>query len=478
MSRYLLKRLLLLPITLFFIILINFVIVNLAPGDPTTYSDVGSGGASRSDKQINTNPSEDRYLQFREFFGLTKPILFNNWPQTREETVKEDLITLSKGPKPGEGKQYDDLRIQLGDQARYIMPKLLKLMEDPILYPWAKRYFTRGAFRLPYPGYKLTQEQKEYNRKLEADNTALSQVKDLKGFQNWYLENKAFYNFEPSALDKVKIFFFETRFMNYLKRVLTLDFGVLRNDANKSVIGEVTKRLKYSLTLSLTPMLITFVLSFFVGVLMAYTQNSVVDRGLNLFFLILYAIPIFVVAPWLIEKVALHHNFPFTDIPIPISGFTSPDSIYNQLTTKERLFDIIRHVFLPMTAILYGSLAAQSRLSRTAVLEVMRKDFVRTAWVKGCSAPQVMLKHVGRNSAITLITSIAGSLGIVLGGSLIVETLFEIDGFGKFFYDAIINRDYNVVMFSALAGSFLTLLGYLLSDLAYMALDPRVTLYD
>jgi len=125
---------------------------------------------------------------------------------------------------------------------------------------------------------------------------------------------------------------------------------------------------------------------------------------------------------------------------------------------------------------MYGTLAASSRLSRTAVLETLRQDYVRTALAKGVAPFTVMFKHVGRNAAITIITSLAGSLGIVLGGSLIVETLFEINGFGKFFYDAVINRDYNVIMFSAIAGSFLSLLGYLVADIAYTMLDPRVTL--
>jgi peptide/nickel transport system permease protein len=193
-------------------------------------------------------------------------------------------------------------------------------------------------------------------------------------------------------------------------------------------------------------------------------------------FLVLYAIPIFVVAPFLIEKVALYHFFPFTDTPIPLNGFTSPDRIYNQQISWQRLVDVLQHIALPIAAIMYGSLAAESRLSRTAVLEILRQDYVRTAFAKGLSPFKVMFKHVGRNAGITIITSLAGSLGTILGGSLIVETLFDINGFGKFFYDAIINRDYNVIMFSALAGSFLTLIGYLFADLAYMWLDPRITL--
>ena len=125
---------------------------------------------------------------------------------------------------------------------------------------------------------------------------------------------------------------------------------------------------------------------------------------------------------------------------------------------------------------MYGSLAAQSRISRTAVLEVLRQDYVRTAHAKGLAAGTVYFRHVGRNASITIVTSIAGSLGIILGGSLIVESIFDINGFGRFFYEAILNRDYNVIMFSALAGSFLTLLSYLVADIAYTVLDPRVTL--
>ncbi len=476
MSRYLLKRLLLLPFTLFFIILINFVIVNMAPGDPTTFTSVSADG-SRQEKQA-ASPSEDRYLQFREFFGLTKPILLNTWTYLSLNTVKNQLYELINNKKTMSAKDYDALRIKVGDESRYVMKDLLEAMKDPLLESLAIKYFIRGAYRIGIPGYKLTQEERAYNRKIEEDQRALRSFKKPEEFEKWYQENREFYNMEPTNSQKIFILFFDTRFSNYLKRVFTLDFGVMRNDPNKTVISEVAKRFKYSLTLALTPLVITFILSFFIGILMAYTQGSAIDQGLNFLFLILYAIPVFVVAPWLIEKVALHNTFFFTDIPIPLSGFSSPESAYSEMTSKERFLDVVRHLCLPMIAILYGSLAAQSRLSRTAVLEVMRKDYVRTAVVKGCSTPQVLFKHVGRNSAITLITSIAGSLGVVLGGSLIVETLFEIDGFGKFFYDAILNRDYNVVMFSALAGSFLTLTGYLISDIAYMLLDPRVSLYD
>lgn len=499
MWNYILRRLLLLPLTLFAIILINFVIINLAPGDPTSVTEISPlGTASRKEDRSTAFSSDERYLQFREFYGLTLPIIFNNWPQLSLQYTQKTLWQIANRRYSADdkiempSKEYNKLRITFGDQSRFLLNHLLVIMEDPKTDPNIKRlaahFFVRGASRPGYVGHQLTPEQKEWNEKVSKDDQLLRSWtwtnedssekidKNISHFKEWNNQNKNYYRFQPDKMQKVEIFFFDTRFMKYMGRVLTLDFGTLRNDPNKSVISEVTKRFKYSLTLAIIPMIITFFACQFFGAIMAYWRGQWPDYLLNIFFLILYAIPVFVVAPFLIERVALYHHFPFTNIPIPISGFTSPDRIYNQLTTSQRLFDIIQHIALPWVAIMYGSLASEARLSRTAILEVLKQDFVRTAWAKGLAPFTILFKHVGRNAAITIVTSIAGSLGIVLGGSLIVETLFDINGFGKFFYEAVINRDYNVIMFSALAGSFLTLIGYLVADLAYMWLDPRITL--
>jgi peptide/nickel transport system permease protein len=499
MFQYILRRLLLLPVTLFCIVLVNFIIINLAPGDPASFTEVSAeGGANRREDRSIAFSGDERYLQFREFYGLTLPILFNTWPSLSRAEVEQELWQVvnrrlsadDKEEMPA--KEYDQMRLLLGDQSRFIMPHLLAIIQDNTMpmamRAMASRFFVRGGTRPGYVGPRLTDEQRAWNQKVTEDDQVLRALmfkesdpadeiaKKVTEIQNWYNHNVQYYQFEPNSKEKISIFFLETRFARYMGRVLRFDFGTLRNDTSKTVISEVTKRFKYSLTLALFPLLITFVLCQIFGFVMAFWQNQWPDYTFNLLFLILYAIPIFVVAPFLIEKVALHNTFPFTTIPIPISGFTSPDRIYDSEISYQRLFDILQHIALPLIAIMYGSLAAQARLSRTAVLEVLRQDYVRTARAKGVPPSTLLLKHVGRNAAITVVTSIAGSLGVVLGGSLIVETLFDINGFGKFFYEAVINRDYNVIMFSALAGSFLTLIGYLVADLAYMWLDPRITL--
>lgn len=469
MTAYLVRRLLLLPPTLFFILLVNFVIINLAPGDPTTVTEISpEGDAARRASASVAFGSDQRYLQFREFYGLTLPILFNNWPVLTEQDVLNNLNKLSK--KDLSIKEYDALRVETGDQARFVLPKLLAIMQNPSLpkevRELAAKFFVRGGTKQAITDPNLTEQERLYNEKIAKDNRyLLENIGNPQALAAWYAEHP----FNPDFIEKIKLFFFETRFFKYMSRVVTLDFGTMRNDPNKTVISEVAKRLKYSLTLSIVPMFITFFLCQLFGFYMAYKQGQLSDKSLNLVFLVLYAIPIFVAAPFLIEKVA----FPFH---IPFSGFTSPEQEYQKMTSLQRLFDILKHLMLPFVAIMYGSLAAQTRLSRTAVLEVMRQDYVRTARAKGLSTFQVFFKHIGRNAGITIVTSLAASLGAILGGTLIVETLFEINGFGKFFYDAILNRDFNVILFSALAGSFLALAGYLVADLFYMLLDPRVRL--
>lgn len=493
MKNYIFRRLLLLPLTMLAIILVNFIIINLAPGDPVSITQISQEGASRKADKAMAFGLDDRYLQFREFYGLTLPILFNLWPFTSKSTVQTQLWQLvHKKYRPEDSqemtvKNYDTLRINFGDRSRYIMPILLEIIEDPkeesTIRNMAGRFFVRGGTRQGFVGANLSEEQKNWNRVIAKNNQFLLEqlysdafeTKKQK-FREWYEENKQLYQFQTTFKENVLIFFTDTRFYRYMSRVLTLDFGTLRNDENKTVISEVIKRLKYSLTLSIIPLMVTLILCGFFGFMMAYYHYRWPDYSFNFLFLVLYAIPIFVVGPFLIEKVALNGKFPFTDTPIPISGFTSPEDIYKNLTSFERLIDVFQHIALPLTAIIYGSLAAQTRLSRTAALETLRQDYVRTAKAKGLHPFTILSKHVGRNAGITIATSVAASLGAVLGGSLIIETLFGINGFGKFFYDAVINRDYNVIMFSALASAFLTLAGYLVADIAYTLLDPRVTL--
>lgn len=493
MRGYLLRRLLLLPLTLFAIVLINFIILNLAPGDPVTVGDLSPGGEASRRAETQSSFADNQYLLFREHYGLTLPVLFNSWPAIQREKMQRALFSLATRKASKEAMEempaslYGSLLTAWGDRARYIMRPLLQealnTRESPAYRRFAANLFIRGGTRQGAIGAKLTETQKVENKKIAEDNAYLATLKvssqdtveriDEKTalLKQWMEKNIALFpRYTPSQ--RANIFFFETRFSRYLKRLATLDFGTLRSDSNKSVIVEVGKRLKYSMTLALLPMALGFALSLLFGAIMALKHNKWPDLTLNSLFLILFAIPVFVVAPFLIEKIALT----FTSLHLPLGGFHSSEEHFATFTSKEKLSDIARHLILPLIALIYGTLAIQSRLSRTAFLEVMRQPFVTAAQARGLPFRLILIKHIGRNAAITLVTALATSLSVILSGSLIVETVFEINGFGRFFYDAIVSRDYNVMLFSTFATSLLTLLGYLLADLCYTLLDPRVSL--
>jgi len=471
MLKYISKRLLLLPLTLFLILLFNFIVLNLAPGEPSSVVQISPEG-SQSSNRGTASSLMDRYLIFREHYGLTLPILFNTWPSTTKETILEKIDHLQafeKGAATVLAKTYEKDRLYLFDHARFIMPKLLAIMENNSLSPevrrWATLAFIRGGF--VFDGSSDASNRMLISLLPEKKISAENLQKNIDQLKNWYHQVEQQRDYSPNFQEKVKIFFTETRFWRYFSRVLTLDFGTLRNDNTRYVIDEVIKRIPISLTIAGIPLILTFFLCQFFGYWGAYRDGKLDERILDLTLLILFAIPVFVAGPFLIEWVGLKFG-------IPVYGFSSPQRIYQNLTSWERLKDIGAHIFLPVTAVLYGSFAAQSRLTKHLVQDISHQEFIQTARAKGLSEWTIAWKHIGRNLAIVLVTSLAGSLGVLLGGSLIVETLFEINGFGRFFYEAILNRDYNVILFSSIAGSFLTLLGYLLADISYTLLDPRV----
>ena len=225
MFEYIVRRLILLPITLFFIIIVNFVIINLAPGEPVTLTEISQeGAATRKEDRSVAFGADERYLQFREHYGLTLPILFNTWPYISEDQVKKKLWALTyhkSAPQAQETmsvRDYDDMRITFGDQARFIMPKLLEVIEDPgtdmQVRRMAVQLFIRGGTRQAYLGPDLTEEQKAYNRKIAKDNNTLNALRispdeseaevnrKIAELKTWYGQNKAFYNFEPGDWQK------------------------------------------------------------------------------------------------------------------------------------------------------------------------------------------------------------------------------------------------------------------------------------
>ena len=139
------------------------------------------------------------------------------------------------------------------------------------------------------------------------------------------------------------------------------------------------------------------------------------------------------------------------------------------------LLDWIWHLILPITCLTYGSFAYVSRQMRVGMLDIIRQDFIRTARAKGLSERVVIFKHALRNALIPTVTLLAFLLPALLGGSIIIEEIFTIEGMGKLSFEAILNRDYPIINAIAFFSAFLTLLGMLSTDIAYVLVDPRIS---
>ncbi|MDC3379280.1 ABC transporter permease [Planctomycetota bacterium] len=149
---------------------------------------------------------------------------------------------------------------------------------------------------------------------------------------------------------------------------------------------------------------------------------------------------------------------------------------YAEMPYLDQLWDWFKHLILPVICLTYGGLAGLSRFARTGMLETIRQDYVRTARAKGLSERVVIFKHALRNSLIPIITLMASLLPAMIGGSVIIEFIFTINGMGKLGFDAILSRDYNMIMAITTISAVLVLFGMLLSDVLYTIVDPRISL--
>jgi peptide/nickel transport system permease protein len=237
------------------------------------------------------------------------------------------------------------------------------------------------------------------------------------------------------------------------------------------VLGTLVSKLPYSLSLSLSSLLLAYLISIPIGIHSAVKRDTAVDRTVTVGLFMLYSLPSFFVGTLLLfyfssgSYVAALRWF-------PIGGFRSADPM--DLTSLEQIGDVLWHLVLPVLCMTYGSFAALSRYMRGGLLGVIASDYVRTARAKGLSERVVIWKHAVRNGLLPVLTLLAGLLPAVLGGSVIIEVIFGIPGMGLWMIDSIYQRDYNVIMCVELLSTILVLVGILLSDLSYALVDPRI----
>jgi peptide/nickel transport system permease protein len=262
---------------------------------------------------------------------------------------------------------------------------------------------------------------------------------------------------------------FYIQYATWLKKFVTLDFGEAFADGRK-VKDKILERLPITLTINILSLGLVLLIAIPIGIMSATRQYSLLDRFTTMFVFVGFSTPSFWLALLLIYLLGVQWGV------LPISGIHSLDMGDLPEWSWGWFTDAAQHLILPVFVSAFGGLAGFSRYVRNSMLEVMRQDYIRTARAKGLPEKEVVYKHALRNALMPVITILGLSLPGIIGGSVIMETVFSIPGMGQLMFQAVLSRDYNLVMGILVPAAILTLSGNFLADIAYAFTDPRVRL--
>ena len=252
--------------------------------------------------------------------------------------------------------------------------------------------------------------------------------------------------------------------------------GVLTGNLGKSytyqqpVVEVMKPRFKVSILLGLTGFLISYLVCIPLGIKKALNHGSKFDLISSAIVFMAYSIP-----GWAFGGVllVLFGGGSFWDV-FPLGGLHSPQEIWVKLSFLEKILDQLHHVILPIIAWTIGSFATLTVLMKNSLLDNMSQDYIRTAFAKGLSEKRVIWVHAVRNSIIPIASGIGYIIATIIAGSYFIEMIFNINGFGKMGYQAILDRDYPITMGFLVIVVIIRLIANLLSDLALAAVDPRI----
>jgi len=256
------------------------------------------------------------------------------------------------------------------------------------------------------------------------------------------------------------------QYFSWVGKLATFDLGRSFSSDSRPVVEKIKERLPVTISLNIIALLLEFGLAVPIGILAATHRDTLLDKGITVFVFLGFAVPTFWLALLLMYFFGVRLNW------LPISGLHTLGS--DAYGTMRYLWDMAKHLVMPVMVASFGSLAGLSRYMRSSMLNVIGQDYITTARAKGLSERVVIYKHALRNALLPLITLAGFSIPGLIGGSVIFETIFAIPGMGQLFYQGVMGRDYPVVMGILVIGAFLTLIGNLVADISYALADPRI----
>ncbi|MEN8189243.1 MAG: ABC transporter permease subunit [Thermodesulfobacteriota bacterium] len=341
----------------------------------------------------------------------------------------------------------------------YILKRILLMI--PTLFGVMLITFVVTQFVPGGPVEKLVAEVEGHSKAGEVGGGASSLYRGDSGLDGERLEElKKLYGFDKPPV---------IRFLTMMKNYLVFDFGSSYY-YQSSVVQLVISRMPVSMSLGLWSFVIVYGVCIPLGISKAVRDGSRFDVISSTAILIGYAVPGFVLA---IALIVLFGGGSFFNI-FPLRGLVSDN--WQELGLVAKVLDYLWHMVLPISAGAVSSLAVMTMLTKNSFLEEIRKQYVLTARAKGLSEKQVLYKHVFRNAIIPIITGFPGYfIAAFFTGSLLIETIFSLDGMGLLAYQSVLNRDYPVVLGTLYFFTIIGLISRLLSDLSYVIVDPRIS---
>lgn len=286
-----------------------------------------------------------------------------------------------------------------------------------------------------------------------------------------FLDTKVNPNMTVEKLEQLEAVYgfdkpFGERYVNWLKKAVKGDFD--ESLKLRQPVSEIIKDYAWnSFVLAGTAFLLSILIAIPLGIVCATKQYSLADKATTILTFVSISLPSFLLGLMLINAFSLKIKL------FPIGGMTTAGS---NLTGVGYYKDVLIHMVLPVVSLTILQAGSLIRYVRTAMLEVINQDYIRTARAKGLKEKVVIYKHALRNGLIPVITYIGMSLPGLFAGALITETIFVWPGIGRIGYEAILNRDYTLLMGFNMFMAVLTLMGNLLSDILYAVVDPRIKL--
>jgi microcin C transport system permease protein len=257
------------------------------------------------------------------------------------------------------------------------------------------------------------------------------------------------------------------RYLIWVKNLLMFDFG-RSFTYEEPVIDVIQSKLPVSMQFGFVSLFLTYLICIPLGVKKAISAGGLFDKVSGLILYFAYSVPTLVLGIFLVVFFAGGSYYQW----FPIGGVRSDN--FENFGFLGQLLDRVHHFVLPTLCYLIGGFTQLTMLMRNTMLDVIKMDYVRTARAKGLSENLVYFRHALRNALIPVATGLGSFFAAFLAGSLIIETIFDLDGIGKLSYTSIFTRDYNVIMGLTFISSLLLVMGRLLSDIIYVLIDPRI----